>query len=169
MRAWALLLLLLPGCGYSSGFVLPDEGTTIGVEFFGNESFRPDLEAELHGYLTAALLRMVDARLVAPDQADFVITGTVTTFARRRGIRSPENVLFETGVRIGAQAQLFQRGGPESEEPLTLLYDNRFSSQSGYRLEEPRGEEDAQARVLRNLADEVVLDLFTYLSTREAP
>ena len=48
MRAWLLGLLLLCGCGYSSGFVLPEGNTTVGVEFFGNDSRLRNLEAELH-------------------------------------------------------------------------------------------------------------------------
>lgn len=170
---WLLAVLLVPllfaGCGYSSGFVLPDGRFTVGVEYFGNNSPVRDLEAELNDYLTDSVQRMVHARLVPPEEADYVIRGTVVTFARRRGIRSPENVRLETGVRIAAQAELWERGRPEEGGDLTRLYDQRFSSESGFRLEEPMGEDQARDRVLRNLADEVVIELFGFLAAREGP
>lgn len=169
MRAWLLGLLLLAGCGYSTGFVLPEAEATVGVEFFGNESPLRNLEADLHGYLTDSVSRLVHARLVAPDDADYVIRGTVRDFRRRKGIRSPDNVRFETGVRITARAQLLKRGAPEDAQALDLVYDSRFTTQSGYLLEDPHGEADAIDRVLRNLADEVVLEMFSQLALQPAP
>ena len=169
MRAWLLLLLLLTGCGYSTGFTLPGGRTTVGVEFFGNDSRLRNLEADLHLYITDATNRLVHARIVPPDEADYVVRGTIRSFARRKGIRSPDNVRLETGLRIGVRAQLYERDVLAGDRELKLVHDNAFSSQSGYRLEEPRGEEDAQDRVLRNLADEIVLDMFSFLAARDAP
>ena len=137
MRAWLLAVLLLCGCGYSSGFFLPDGRVTVGVEFFDNTSPVRDLEAELHGYLTDSVQRMVHARIVPPDEADYVIRGTVVTFARRRGIRSPDNVQLERGIRIAAQAELWERELPDGGRRMNRVFEQRFSSESGYRRGAP--------------------------------
>lgn len=170
MRLLLCGLLLLAGCGYSTGFRLPDDHATVGVEFFGNQSPVRDLEVDFHDYLTDAVSRVVHARIVDPDEADYVVRGEVLSYARRRGIRSPDNVLLETGVRIAIRAELLEAPAPGDPEgrPRTVR-ETRAATESGYRLEEPLGEADARDRVLRNLADEVVIELFGYLATQEAP
>jgi hypothetical protein len=173
VRILALGLLLgaaLAGCGYRTGMVLTDTGETVGVEFFANDSKVPDLERELHGYVTDALNRMVHAPLVAPNRADLVVSGRVVDYSRRGGIRSVENELLEMSVRMTIEARLVRRSrdadGTRREEVVAT---NTFGSDSGFRVEEGEGELDARDRVLRNIADRIVLDLIGSLVYETAP
>lgn len=161
---------LAAGCGYRTGLVPPELGQTVAVEFFGNGSKVRDLEVELQAALTDALNRMVHAPLVAPETADYVIRGQIDGYSRRRGIRSPDNVVLETGVEVLVQARLIRRRFlAEGELAEELVEEGRYASSSGYRLEEPLGEDEARERVLRNIADRIVMDLFGSLSYEFGP
>ena len=163
--ALALSVAALAGCGYRTGLVPPELGQTVAVEFFENDSKVRDLEVELQSSLTDALNRMVDAPLVAPDQADYVVRGRITNYSRRRGIRNPDNVVLETGLRIGVQARLIRRRWlAEGELAEELVDEGQFGGESGYRLEQFQGEAVARERVLRNIADRIVMDLFGSLA-----
>jgi hypothetical protein len=203
----ALLAALAPACGYSSGFLVEDP-RTVAVEIFQNDSKERDLESELHAELTESMNRMVHAPLVSPSGADLLVRGTLLAYERRSGIRSPQNVLLETGVRISVRAQLVRRRGPyrpgggqgglpelEGEpdvlqpperpehfaegEPVAppeppppsdlVLREIVFSAESGFRLQEIQGELRARERVLRSIADRVVLDLFSTLAYEANP
>jgi hypothetical protein len=150
--------------------VLGEMEETVGVEFFGNDGRLRDLEGVFHGYVTDALNRMVHATQVAPDDADLVVRGTIVNYARRAGIRSVENELLELGLRVTIDAELVRRSrdmdGTWHEE---VVDSGRFSVDSGYRAEESEGELDARDRVLRNIADRMVLDLFGSLVYETAP
>lgn len=194
MRALALLLALaavLQGCGYGAGFRIREPDRTIGVEFFDNRTLVPGLEVELQSQLAGAAQRMVHAPLVDPGRADLVLRGEVVSYSRRGGIRTTGNVLQESGVQIGIRAMLVRRGLPPraeeepSEEAPTrgrrpeqrsflgpgeqLLREVSFRQESGFRLLEPGGDLSARDRVLRSLAERIVLDLFSSLAYEAAP
>ncbi|HVS19398.1 MAG TPA: LPS assembly lipoprotein LptE [Planctomycetota bacterium] len=185
----ALALALAAGCGYSTGVRLPEQVQTVGVEIFGNDSKQRDIEVELQRLVADAVARLVHARLVPPDQADLVVRGRIVEYVRRNGIRSPQNELLETGVRITLEVQLVQRfeqslvvEGDEPERtdlppmrsddrnsmPRTAQNERvvrplRASQEFGYLTNENFAEPVARERTLRNLAERVVLDLFTAL------
>lgn len=152
------LPLLLAGCGYTSGSLAPEGATTVGIEIFNNTSYVPDLEVELHRELIASVERSVPMRIVAPRDADIIVRGTILDYAGRGGIRGNQNKLLETGVRIRVMAELVR---PEQTDEA--MRQTGFSSESGFRLDETLGESRAIDRVMRNIADRVVLDLFTPL------
>lgn len=154
--ALALLLVLAPGCGYSTGLALRERYPNVGVEIFGNESFERDLERAVHDELTRSMRDLTDVELRVPSRADFVVRGVVKTYHRRGGIRSTDNKLLETGVTIGLEASLFQRG---LERPLGPPA--KAEGQIGFTLDEPEAERIARDRLLRHLADELVLELFS--------
>lgn len=158
------LALGLAGCGYHAGLVAPEDARTVGVEFFGNDGPLRDVEVQLQEELSRSVARMLPTRVTDPAQADLIVQGRVIDYSRRTGIRSPNNELLETGVRIWVEATLIdptRRLGPQGELlPPRVLRRSRTLSESGYRLEEPDGERAARARALRNLADRVTLDLF---------
>lgn len=177
------------GCGYTTGVRLPEQVRTVGVEVFGNDTKQRDLEVELQRELADAVARLVHARLVDPAQADLIVRGRVVDYVRRNGIRSPQNQLLETGVRITIEVQLVQRfdqssvlEGAEPERsdlppsraddrntmPRTAQNERvvrplRASQEFGYLVSEPYAEAVARERTLGNLAERVVLDLFTAL------
>ena len=160
----ALLALLTAGCGYRTGLTVPN-AESVAVEIFGNDSRERDLEVELHDNLTDSLERLIDAPLVTPQRADLVIRGTVLEYSRRGGVRNTDNVLLENGVRITVQARLVRRGQEAHEQVLRQV---KVADDRGFLVEDPLGEIDARARVLRHIADRLVLDLFGDLAY-EAP
>ena len=189
------LLALLPGCGYSTGFRLPEGMQSVGVEVFGNDSKLRDVELEFQEALVDSTARLVHAPIVDPSEADLVLRGRIVEYQRRAGIRGPENVLLETGVRIVVEVQLVRRfpesvvrTGPEparSDAPPSAREDRismpsaapnervlrpmRAVQEFGYRLAESQGEARARARTLESLADRVILDLFGSLAYEATP
>jgi len=151
-------VVLGAGCGYRAGVRL-QEGRTLGVEIFDNSSrteLAPGLERDLHREVSTALIRLVDAALVPPSDADRVITGRILSYHRRPGVRDAENRLLETGLGIEVQAEVRDRAG-------TVLRSAHVSSQSGYVLDRYEAEREAEGRVLGNIAERLVLDLIAPL------
>jgi hypothetical protein len=161
-------LTALGGCGYRTGFTLP-EHQTVGVEVFGNVSKERDIEIEVHDNLTDSLERMVHATLVSPERADLVVRGTVLEYVRRGGIRDKNNVRLENGVRISVQARLVRprASGPEPHEQV--LRQVTVADDRGFLMEDTSGEIDARASALRNITDRLVLDLFGDLAYEAPP
>ena len=104
-------LTLWSGCGWRRGMVLPDGARTVGVEIFRTERqvYERGLEAAFHRELSRAVSDLIQAPLVAPEDADLVVRGSIGTYRRRSGIRSRGNRLRETGVQIEISAELVDR------------------------------------------------------------
>jgi hypothetical protein len=128
---------------------------SVGVEFFGNDSYERDVEPELQAEMTRVLRDQSDAHVVDPRQAQAVIRGTITAYHRRGGIRNTQNELLETGVYIEVHSKLFV-GGNE-----TPVRSSTASVWVGYTLDpkQPANERDSRARALRHLAEQIVLEL----------
>lgn len=156
-RLGALGALALAGCGWSAGLSAPDEDSTIGIEVFDvhREVLERGLAPELHEELTLAAANLVDAPLVGPDHADYVVRGTIVEYRRRGGIRSEDFELLETAIRIRVEARLVdRRTGETIGEPV------RTHVWSGYGLDAPNNEDAARERALHYLAETIILDLF---------
>ncbi len=156
-----MTLGLLVGCGWRAGLA-PDlpRDATLGVHWLGNDSRVRDLELDLTRALVDAALDRVPLRPEHPARADYVLRGTLLDYRRRSGIRSPQNVLEETGVELLLEVELV-RG---SSGRVVARSERRLSA--GFALDE-RGlsiasptERAQRDRVIRNLAEGVVLDLF---------
>lgn len=150
------LVTALTGCGYTTGLTLGPEYHSVGLEIFGNDTPEPDLELGLHRALTRATRNMLDARLMDPDQSQLVVRGRLIRFQRRAGLRSPENVWMEGGVWITAEAELV-----DPRRDVTLVGPLRAEANVGYTRTSREAEPDARQRALNNLAERLVLDLFT--------
>jgi hypothetical protein len=155
--AWvfACIVALATGCGYSSGLRAAERRSSIGVEFFGNTTYERDVERALQDEITRALRDWTHVPLVNPDKAEVVIRGVVTEYHRRSGIRNPSNQLLETGLYIEAEAVLIDRASGRALGPPY-----RAGQQVGYVLDDPDAEQTARKRVLRYIADQLVLELF---------
>ena len=150
------LALALGSCGYTTG--IRASGRTVGVEYFGNASLERDLERPLADEISRVLRDVTDAPLVDPRQADLVVRGTILEFRRRSGVRSTENELLETGIRVYVEAELHDaRAGRSISGPI------REEVWVGFTLDQQDNEREALDRALRNLAEELVLDLFSAL------
>ena len=156
-------LAMAAGCGWNQGYLAtpgaPD-ATTVGVELFDNESPEPGLEARLAPHLSEALVDWVGLDLETPGRADLVIRGTVLDLRRRGGVRSKDNELLGASTRIEVSASLERRSDGEILATTTsgLWADWAVG---GAALSGPGlGEDRARDRLLGNLADRIVLDLF---------
>jgi hypothetical protein len=152
--AW--LVTGLTGCGYTTGLTLGPDYHSVGLEIFGNDTPEPDLELGLHRALTRATRNMLDARLVDPTQSQLVVRGRLIRFQRRAGLRSADNVWMEGGVWITAEAELV-----DLRRDVTLVGPLRAEANVGYTRTNREAEPDTRRRALTNLAERLVLDLFT--------
>jgi hypothetical protein len=155
-RIAVLAAAVLAGCGYSTSLQAPDRKGTVGIEIFGNDAYERDLERPFDDQLTGAFRSLVDAPLVDVSRADVLVRGTIHSYTRRSGIRSPDNQLLETGVTIEVTAALYDRASGKR-----LSEDFKATSSVGYLVGGvTENELDARDRALRHIAQELVLDLF---------
>ncbi len=167
-RALALLALAaLCACGWRSGMDLPQGAGSVGVEIFGlvaesDDVPVRDLEPLMHEQLSRAVSDLVGAPLAASGEADVLVRGRLLGYRRRGGIRSPDNELLETGIRIVLEAELVRRASGE------VLGRTQAQVWSGYVVGAPENELAARERALRHLAQRVVLDLFAEPSYGDA-
>jgi hypothetical protein len=150
-----VLCSLAPACGYSTGLSVSERYHSIGIAVFGNDSYERDLERPLYDEISRAIRNYADAPIVDPEHADVVVRGTIKTYHRRPGIRSPENKLLETAVIVDVEAGLYKRG---SDAPLHGVI--HAPGSVGYVVGPTQNEQDARNRDLRLIAERLVLDLF---------
>ncbi|MCA8981710.1 MAG: hypothetical protein H6831_03610 [Planctomycetes bacterium] len=150
-----LLLLGAASCGYSSGLRAPEGYQSVGVAIFANDSKVPDLERDLHRFVSTSVRDAVEAPLTSPQLADVVIEGRILDYAHFGGIRGPNNELLETGVSISVESWLVDRATGER------IGEAVYSGQTvGYTTVEFGGEERSKDRSLAYLAEGLVLELF---------
>jgi hypothetical protein len=148
--------LASPSCSYNIGLRAPQGYSEVAVEIFANDTREPDLERALQSSLTREVRDRVPLHLVAPEQSELVIEGRLVDFNRVRGVRSPMNQLMESGVQITAEAWVVKRSsGERISTPITA------QATVGYAIGDSRGERAARKRALRQLAEILIVDLFT--------
>jgi hypothetical protein len=147
--------ILLSACGYDAGLRVSEKHGSVGIEFFGNDTPERDVERPLYDEISRALRDLTDVPIESPERAEVVIQGTVRTYQKRGGVRSRDNALLETGVLIEAEATLIERASGRALGPPV-----RAGRYVGFVLDDPSNEARARERVLRYIADELVLELF---------
>ncbi|MEM7308538.1 MAG: LPS assembly lipoprotein LptE [Planctomycetota bacterium] len=164
--ALALLLTALAGCGWHTGLVAPEGAESVGVDWFAldEDVLERDLEPALHDALSRAVSDLVGLRLVAPEDADLVIRGRIGDYGRRGGIRGRDHQLLESAVRITVDARLERRAGQvvassRAALPSGYVTANRVADDD-FEVGGAREEDRARERLLRFLAEEIVLELF---------
>lgn len=153
--AFCALSCALVACGYTTGLKVSEKHPSVGLEIFGNDSYERDLERPLHDAISRSLRDLTDVPIERSDRAEVVIRGTVKSYNRRAGVRSPENRLLETGVFVEVEATLFDRQSGRALGPP-----DHVSQWIGFVLGNPDAERIARDRALKQIADKVVLDLF---------
>ncbi|MCA9003315.1 MAG: hypothetical protein KDB61_15435 [Planctomycetes bacterium] len=149
----ALLVGLLGSCAYRARFRLPEAYETYGVEIFANSSLEPDLERQIHGYLTRTLSDTAGARVVSPGNSDVFVRGTIQTSERRPGIRNRDNEWLESGSRIIVRAELV-----EAKSGRTLST-SQVWVEAGFVFGVQGGQAEARDRALENAAQRLILEL----------
>jgi len=156
-RALPLLCLLLPACGWRAGLPAPNGADSVGVRAAEREGtvLERGLEPLLSDALSEAVEQWVALPIVAPAEADLVVTSRILEYRRRGGVRSQENELVETGVFVRVSAELHdRRTGNLVGQPVVA------QQWSSYALDVPTNEDAARDRALRFVAETLVLELF---------
>lgn len=160
--------LALSGCGWRAGLPNPEGATTLGVAFPGNETRLRDLELEVGLALAEVALERLTLSPAAPSDADLVLRGRILDYRGRGGIRSDGNVLLEAGTEIRVAMELHDRRSGH------VLATAERSLEGGFLVDaftSPFRASDsvpARDRIVRNLAEGLVLDLFAPPSYEEA-
>lgn len=159
LGATLAVLLLAFGCSYTSGLHLPEHYRSVGIQVFGNDAYEPDIERSLHAMLSTQVNELVHAPIESPAVSDVVLDGRILTYSRRGGIRGQQNnELLESAVVIQAEGWLTDRLTGDRIGEVA-----RARTRIGYVVQEQQGEYQAQERALRDIAQRLVLDLFSGL------
>ncbi len=157
LAACLSLPLLFAGCGYSTGFVLPEGTRTIAVPIFRNETFplRRDLEVELTRAVKRELQLRTDARVVADRaSADAVLEGIILDFSQGVLAEGADDEVQESGIVVRVRIRLIRaRDGSELVGQTDIREDEPYSNVAGETIDLARG------RVVEELARSVVIAL----------
>ena len=153
----------LQGCGWRAGVVAPEGFDTVGVEVVTRtrDVLERGLEPRLTDELSQAVSDLVGMRLVRPGAADLVVRGEITEYRRRGGVRSGNNVLLESAVRITVRAELLDRKAGVVVRPASSYV------WSGYAVDDPVGEQIARDRALQYIAETLILELFQTTGSKD--
>lgn len=106
------LQLLLAGCaGYRVGSLLGADYKTVAVPMFRNVSYKPQTEAQITNAILKRLQSEGSLQIVSEADADLLVTGTVTEFARNelRSVREDTDVVREYRITIKAAVEAVNR------------------------------------------------------------
>jgi len=131
---FALLLTVLPGCGYhlSGSNRLPSEIRTIAVPVFYNETFEPSLESTVTSavkqeFLTNSRLSVIND----PSEADLILKGKIVSFGLSPlAFDRTRSVVLEYRVRIRVEVTVENR-----RTQKILLKKARMESSAEYRVD----------------------------------
>jgi hypothetical protein len=145
-----LLAAVCSGCGYhlsGRGDLIPKTVRTIAVQPFGNVTARYKLARLLPGDISREFISRTPYRLVAdPNQADAVLTGTLTNFSaypiisdaasgRATAVQAVVTVQVKLTNRATGQV-LFERPGAEFRERYEISLDPAaYFDESGTAME----------------------------------
>jgi len=158
VRALVLALVVLCGCGYTTRLELAPPYESASVELFSNDTYERDIEREFHVELTRSLRNLVDAPLLSPRHADLIVRGRVLEFFRTTGTRNRQNELVERRLAIRVRGELWSR-----EEGRMIAGPAQGVTTVGYTTETLENERGARRQIIKNLSDEIILDLFAQL------
>ena len=155
-----LVLAGLAGCGWRAGLEQPAGAETLAIEFLANETKLPDLEIELSRALSRAAVDRLSLVPARPSEADLVVRGRILDLSRRGGIRSPDNVLLESGDRILIETELVRASDGGVLGRSSRWLEAGFVVETGFSAASTPSEAVARRRVVENLAVGALLDLF---------
>lgn len=155
MRVSVLLVcfgLFAAGCGYTSGYRMPEGVHALAVPIFRNETF--PLRREVEFDLTRAVRRefesRTDVRLVDRDRADAVLEGTVVEFEERILSEGRNDVVQESSVEIGVRCRLVNVASGE------VLFDEHIRDQSSFSPLRGETVDTARAESIDEIAERLV-------------
>ncbi len=161
----AVVVLLLPGCGYrfgGKGVELPGNINSLHVTLFENRTKEPYLESVLTASMTNRLIRLHNIVLVeSPDEADAVFSGEVIQYQLHASTYDGNDAIEAYRVSIKVAARLTRvSDGKRLWQGESVRFDDFVSSGSDITTEE--GLEKA---TLQAVADRIAEDLSWQMAT----
>jgi hypothetical protein len=116
------LLVAIPGCGYTTKTVLPDNIKTIHVDIFKNgidvtkevsakdkyEVYRPNLEVDLRDAVVSRIFLDGNLKMADKDSADTVLEGKISQY-RKDPLRYQNEVVQEYRISIVCDIKLINQ------------------------------------------------------------
>jgi len=131
------LLLTLTGCGYhlvGTASYLPPEFQSLHVELFKNQTARADMDQRVAEALNLEWVRRGRFQLVdRPDQADIVLSGTMTRLSVIAVSFDESGRATEYQMTLLTEVRLHD---VREEDPVLLWEDKAFSRRTSYAVDE---------------------------------
>jgi outer membrane lipopolysaccharide assembly protein LptE/RlpB len=131
------LLLTLSGCGYhlvGTANYLPEDIQTLHVELFANQTARADMDQRVGEALNLEWVRRGRFELVdRPDQADVVLSGTMTRLSIIAVSFDESGRATEYQMTLLTEVRLHD---VREEDPILLWEDKGFSRRTSYAVDE---------------------------------
>ena len=159
LKAVCLLLVaaaLVCGCGYRP--VVPRgplaEANGVNVVLFQNKSYRPGLPGQLARNLVDQLALRSAGKVLAGDQAQLELTGTVLSYATAPVSYSAQDVIKEYKSVLAVQAILRERATGKVLWKADLTEEQAFPVNTNIALQQ-NAEEAAIESICRRLSEEI--------------
>ena len=148
-------LLIFGGCGYSTGYKMPDGVHRLSVPTFANETFplRREIEFDLTRAVRQELEIRTDIELVAFSRADHVLEGTVVSFSERVITEGPFDEVQESSINVTARVRLTRTGSGE------VILDRKISDHAPFSVLRGQSIETARAEAINQIARRIVSEL----------
>ncbi len=147
----ALILAGLTGCGvYSFSPGGKSSIKTIAVNQFENETIEVGLSSTMTDLVINAFIADGSLKVVSENQADAVLQGTLSRYAREPHTFDASDNVSRYAVRIIFNITLKKGGGSDEE-----LWKQAFTSEGIY-LADEETEEDGQSRAAQKLVVDII-------------
>jgi outer membrane lipopolysaccharide assembly protein LptE/RlpB len=136
--AVAVVCIVLAGCGYrlvgaAGAGAIPARLQKLHSVPFGNQTTRAELDQRLTEAISQEWVRRGRFQLVSsPDQADAVLTGTITSAAVSPVRFDAQGRATEYQLTVSMDVQFVDRTGPK---PVVLWHDQKFTRVLSYEVD----------------------------------
>ncbi|OYD14849.1 hypothetical protein CH330_07340 [candidate division WOR-3 bacterium JGI_Cruoil_03_51_56] len=141
-------------CGYSARSLLPPHLHTVAVPPVENSTMQPGLDDELTELLITAFNKDRNLRVTTLDNSDLVVLVNITTYSRTATAYDEKQTISTYDIAISARVEAEDRIRDET------FFKGMVSERINYDPDSET-EEQAAARVLENLAREIVRRIIT--------
>lgn len=154
--ALCAVILVAGGCNYSlRGGSFPEHIRTIAVLPFENETTRLELSQELFDAMSQELPRALGVRTAAPENADAVVQGTITSYNLatpnyRAGAGGDRAEVLQRQVTIGVSVEIIDR------VENVILFENSALRGEGQYLERSQTEDDGKREAIEIMVQRIV-------------
>ena len=139
------------GCKYSTDSLFRTDIKTIYIEGFDNDTFRRGLEVQLTRAVAAEVKLRTPFLLAPRNEADSVLSGTITDVVERTRVRSVDDQVLSTNVKVVVSFSWHDQRANTDIVPRTTVSDSvNVTVAFG---------EDLYAVVMRQVAKRVVEEM----------